>query len=212
MGKIDEVLKPAFDEIKTESPGQFLLERFKEELLKSAFFRKLFGEKGEQIWVNEEKALNDSTMPVLRLRYQNDTYTNSDTVTSGAIDGVVIFPAILKGKTDIFRRLGITIQRWLGTNHKMFDAVPGLTMFGRGSTYRYDGLAVYSGTQYPAMPFTLPFEIDNHLFSEMCPEVDLDAPIDSDPLGFIRSYMLEIKSEETGKILTQSQVITGTGK
>lgn len=211
MGKIDNVIEPAYDLIQTELIGEFLLDRVKEKMLLQKVFQALFGENGDDIWLNEEKNLNTTIVPVIQFKYQSDTFGDRNTTTTGQISGVVIFPIILKGRTDLFRKFGGVLQRWLGSHHGLFDVVPGLVMIGMNSAYQYDRLVNYTGQDFPAMTFSWPYEIDNREFQRMRPEIDLAGPLDADPFEFVSSYTLAIQNEETKQILTSTKTIIPRG-
>ena len=104
------------------------------------------------------------------------------------------------------------LQRWMSGAMSLFDdRNPGLTAFGHGMEFNYDGLAKFDGFSAPAIQVSIPFRFDLQLMRLQSP-YDPNAPLDQSDIGWIESMSLGIKDSETENFLIQQEVLSVTGQ
>ena len=199
------------DLVRGPIPGEHLFEVFKSEMVKENVFRLMFGSLGERIFTTEQPNLNETILPALILQWRSETFQSNNCYLTGSVSAWIILPTRLKGDYNSLRKVGSIFQRWTAGAMSLFDKVPGLTMFGFGAEYNYDGLVSTSALSAPAIQITLPVKFDLQLMRLQAP-YDPTAPLDDSDVGFVEQYLLEVKDGKDQEVIFQQGVLITTGE
>jgi hypothetical protein len=208
-------VQSAIDQVGGRLIGDNLLAAFKAEMLRENVFQTMFGTNGDRIFIDKIPNWNETILPGLILGWKTETYHNRDTYFTGTVTALVALPVQFSGDYNNLRRVGNMIQRWMGAQMQLFDGenkVPGLTQFGYGAEFNYEGMAVMNGFSAPAIQISLPFKFDLQLLAQDQDGVDFAGPLDAADLGFIEQVILEVHEAEHDKVLFQEGVLVETGQ
>lgn len=192
--------------------GQELLEKFKEEIIKERLFQIMFGNLGERVFIKQMPSLNETILPLLILSWKNENFKSSRVYLEGSISANLILPVRLTGDYNALRRVASMIQRWMGGGMQLFDKVPGLTHFGYGTDYNYEGMAKFDGFSCPVIQMGIPFKFDLTLLRQQVDGFDPNAPLDDAEMGWVEEYLLEAHDSETAQVVLEEGVILETGQ
>lgn len=211
MGNYDDRVAGPLSKISGILIGENLLPAVKEAMIQQGVFQKLFGSKGERIFVKDLPSLNDTIIPLIEFRWKGERWQSQNTRVFGTVVGMIVMPADLGGRTDRFRAIVAAFMRWIDSSHGLFAAVPGLIEFGTNADFKYDNAIRAGGTEYPVVDFTLPVVFDLTIFRAQNPEIDLDGALDAELFGWVETYAIRIKDEKGG-VLIDTQTLSETGQ
>jgi hypothetical protein len=211
MGNYRERLAEPLAKISGILPGGNLITAIKAAMLVQPVFQKLFGEKGERIFVDKLPSPNDTIIPCIEFRWKGERWQSQRTRIFGTVIGMIVLPADLEGHTDRFRAIVAAFMRWIESDHTLFSDVSGLMEFGKNADFKYDSAIRAGGDLLPVIDFTLPVTIDLTIFRAENPDIDLDAALDADLIGWIETYNIQI-SDENGVVRIKSQTLSDTGQ
>ena len=195
--------------------GENLLQSFKNEMLKESVFQTMFGTCGDRIYIDKIPNWNETILPAMILGWKSETYNSFDAYYTGIVTAIIALPVQLSGDYNSLRRVGNMVQRWIGGAMELFDGdnlVPGLTMFGYGSEFNYEGTAKFDGFSAPAISITFPFKFDLQILNQYMDGIDFRAALDEADLGFIEKILLEVREVENQKVIFQEGVLVETGQ
>lgn len=192
--------------------GENLLAMFKQEILKEPVFQVMFGNSGERVFVNEAPNINETILPALLLSWKRESFMSNVTYLDGTIDALVALPNQIEGDYNSKRRVANMLQRWMGGQMSLFDKVPGLTHFGHGTEFNYEGLAKFDGFSAPVITLSIPFRFDLSLLMQIVDGFDPMAPLDDSDVGFVERYILRVFDNDTGNTLIEEGVVVETGQ
>jgi hypothetical protein len=190
--------------------GSELLESFKQELITENVFQIMFGIKGERIFHEEIPNLNETILPAMLLSWKSETFNSNNTYFQGFINGWIVLPVKLEGNYNSLRRVASMVQRFMGGAMKIFARVPGLTEFGYGTEFNYDGLARFDGLAAPVIQMNIPFKFDLQLLRLDVAGFDPSAPLDASDEGFVTANIIDFINAENSTLL--DEVISETGQ
>lgn len=208
----DTRVRKALDQVSGPLVGDNLLQAFKDEMIKEILFQVMFGSQGERIFIDKIPNWNETILPAMILGWKQETFNSFDTYFEGMINALIALPVQLSGDYNNLRRVGSMVQRWMGGAMSLFDKVPGLTMFGYGSEFNYEGTAKFDGFSSPAIQITIPFKFDLQILAQTVDGIDFTAPLDQADIGFIEKIILEVHDAETNKELFAEGVLIETGQ
>lgn len=221
MGNYKDRVEKPIDRVTGLLIGDDLLDRVKLAMLNQGVFRKLFGEKGERIFVEALPNFNDTIIPTIEMHWKGERWESHDTRLRGTIVGMIVLPADMAARTDRFRAIAACFARWIESDHGLFTpsyateqtdtSVSGLIEFGTNIEFKYDSAIRAGGTDYPVIDFTLPVVFDLTIFKAENPDVDLNAALDAGLVGWIETYGLKI-TDEKGDVLIDTNVLCKTGQ
>lgn len=201
MGNYDEDVKKPLSEVTGPLLGQVLLPKFKEQMKEQKVFRMLFGKDCERVYVDELPSYNDTIIPLLEMRWSSESWQSKNTRVSGMINGMLILPADMLGRTDQFREIAAAFARWIESRHNLFKEVPGLIECGKNITFKYDDAVKADATTFPIVRFTLPVLFDLQKFRLRLDDIDLDAPLDAPRIPDITTYSITITDENLNVLI-----------
>lgn len=197
------MIPEALDSIVGGVPGGELLEAFKASLMTEGVFKKLFGTNGERIICNTQSSLNTMIVPLLELRYKNDSSQSQETYITGRIEGRLILPSSLKeGDIVLRRKIVLMLIRFLASEKfDIFERVAGLTEFGVNINFNYAVAFNVGIVNLPGILIDIPYRIDLHKWKMAHPEID---PVNTlDGAAFIvETYVVGIQVEKDGVMTT----------
>ncbi len=211
MGNYDEKVARPLSKVSGALIGQALLPALKATMIQQKVFRLLFGDQGESIFFEKLPNYNDTTVPLIEAQWKAERWQSQDTRLTGVLGGMIVLPADMDGNTDRFRAIAGAFMRWLNAESSLFDSVPGLIEIGTNADFRYDGAIKTDASLFPFIGFTLPVVFDLYRFQVLNPDIDLNANLDADLIGWIETYNLRIKDDK-GHVKIDTQTLSKTGQ
>jgi hypothetical protein len=209
-GNFEARVSRAFNHATGPLIGEKLLAEFKNEIIKEKIFQIMFDEDGSRIFIDKMPNWNETILPAIAMSWKSETFNSFDTYFEGSIDAMIALPVKLEGDYNSIRRVGSLFQRFMGGSMNLFDKIPGLTMFGYGSDYNYEGLAKFDGFQVPCIQIRIPFKFDLQRLQLDVPEFDPFAPIDESDVGWIEEHVVAIINEQGNEFnSTETKITTG---
>ena len=212
MGNYKENVEKPLSLITGELLGQSLLPAVKRDMLKQKVFQQLFGKDGRRIFTEELPSANDTIIPLIQFLWQSEQWQSRNTRVSGVIQGMIVLPADLMGKTDKFRKIAGAFSRWMESGHELFKEVKGLIEFGKNLSFRYDQAVKADATMYPIIQMTLSCLFDLQKFRLANPEIDLDAPLDAPEIPDISTYEITITDENLNVLIPTGILLVSNSK
>lgn len=200
----------AVSQVQAPLPGADLFLKFKSEMIRQVVFTTMFGGSGERIYIDKMPNLNDTILPCMLLAWKSETFSNVDTYFEGFVSMAIVLPVRLSGDYNALRRVGNMIQRFMGGTMNLFSGtnqVLGLTQFGFGADYNYEGLAEFDGLTCPVININLPFKFDLQLMQIQLPGFDLTGPLDQGDLGFVQEYHLTVIKDDNTSVLIPDGIL-----
>lgn len=212
-GNFDKRVEDALMLVKGPLPGEGLFQALKEEMAKERIFRVMFGEDMRHVYTEQIPNLNESILPAMLFSWKSETFNSNRVYFDGSVSAMICLPVRLQGDYNSLRRVALIFQRWMGGSKKLFDSVPGLTKFGYGTTFMYDGLAKFDGITCPVIQMDMPFRFDlQKLRLDVGDGFDPDAPLDDADIGWVERYLFEAHSAEDHSVLIDEGILSETGQ
>ncbi|MGZ3686698.1 MAG: hypothetical protein ACXWPM_00025 [Bdellovibrionota bacterium] len=211
MGNFEKKVEEPLEQVSGILIGENLLPAVKAEMLLQPVFQKLFGCKGERIFIDKLPSWNDTIVPGVEFRWKGERWQSQDTRVYGTIVGMIVLPADLEARTDRFRAIVSTFMRWIDSKHGLFTAVSGLIEFGTNADFKYDNAIRANGVLFPVIDFTLPVVFDLTIFKAENPEIDLDGALDAELFGWVETYDIRMRDDK-GNVLIDTQILSKTGQ
>jgi hypothetical protein len=210
MGDYDKKIAQPLSKISGRLIGDDLLPAIKAAMIMQPVFQALFGKAGERIYVEQLPSLNDTIIPMLELKWKGERWQSQHTRIYATVDGMIVLPVDLQGRTDRFRSIAAAFMRWIESDHGLFAACSGLIEVGTNADFRYDKAIQCDGRTYPIVEFTLPVVFDLTIFRAENPDIDLEGALDSELFGWVEAYDLRLR-DENGGVLIDTQLLSTTG-
>lgn len=186
--------------------GENLLIALKAAMVLEPVFRKMFGNQGERIHLEDPKNVNETSLPAMEFFWQRERVQSANTRQSGTIKANLYLPTLLRGNVTVQRKVANLFQRFLNSDHDLYDQVSGLIMFGKDADYQYDRLLALTGISIPLIEITIPFEFDLKLLRQRHPEINFNDQLDAQEWGWIESYGLALRDEDSSEVLIEGVI------
>lgn len=183
-------------------PGDQLLEAFRASLLTENVFKTLFGNTGERIFTNTQSNVNTKIVPMLEMRWKQDSMKSHDTYLNGKIEGRMLFPISFKDDFNLKRKIALLMMRFIGSDRfDLWERVPGLIMFGEDMSANYSVAFNVSGSSLPGILLDFPYRLDLVRWRNAYPEIDSEELLDGEEFS-VETYDLEMTVEKDGTFET----------
>lgn len=199
MGNTQDRVIKGLDEIVGDLIGFDMLEKLKEQIITQIPYQKMFGLKGERIFVNEDAAPNETILPLWEFQWDTETVQGQNSFQTGFINSRIIFPNNLSGKYDFFRLVALSIARFFNSQsflNNFFGQVDGLNEFAENLSFAYNNTYKRGEITVPVLIIRIPFLFDINRFRILNPCTDLDGNLHDPLLRQIESYSLEITDDD----------------
>lgn len=211
-GKQESNVEAPIKMVKGPLPGEHLLEAFKESLATEPVFQLMFGTSGEHIFTKKRPNINETILPAMLLGWKSENYMSNQTYLTGFVDAWILLPVRLEGNYNALRKIASVLQRFMGGAMDVFSKCPGLTHFGHGTDFNYEGLAMFDGLALPVIQMNIPFKFDLNLMLIQSPGFDPNLPLDNNDVGNIEEILFGIKNADDNSDLIANDVLLNTGQ
>lgn len=190
-----------------KEPGNEILEKFKEVMLTEEVFKKLFGEDGAKISIDDSLNISEKNVPVLEIRIIKENFPTQNSYQTGTLEGRLLLPPSFKGGYNSKRRLALMFARFLRSPKYMqiFDLVPGLRALGTNFAADYSILYRVGSISLPAIRMTFNYELDPVEWFRTYPEIDPYESLSGESFD-IDSSDFNFLVDDTDEILVTSSI------
>ncbi len=204
MGNTKDRVITGLDSIVGALAGPQMLEKLKATIIKEPVYQKMFGNKGERIFLNEDAAVNETILPLWEFQWDTETVMGADLYQTGFINSRILFPNNLSGKYDFYRLVAISISRFFNSQfftNDFLKQVSGLNEFAEDLNFAYNQTYKRGEMSVPALVMRIPFKFDLRRLRLIEDCTDFDAQLSALLLEQIASYSLEIKDDDNNVLI-----------
>lgn len=207
MSKATDKINDAESMVTGGTPGDDILEKFKERMLTENFFKKLFGEEGNKISIDDNYSVSEHNVPVLELRIISENFPSNNTYQTGRIEARLILNNSFKGSYFKKRKLGLIFSRYLKSDNyaQIFEDVAGLRKMGTNLNIDYSKLYQVGSIALPGIKMSFDFEIDPVAWHRANPNIDKSEMLDGEEF-YVDSSDFDLLIEDSDAILNSTTI------